>query len=866
MKLSLGTLRFVGFWSQLEKRTKIREFGSPFHVNLLMLPTTKEWLLLKRRSFQSNVKKIGPMQITEFTSSIFCNASVLRSLLATSYAKSVCALRFQRYKHHTPHSTEGSHRKIRNVGLIAHIDAGKTTTTERMLYFAGRTRVVGEVDRGDTVTDYLDEERERGISIMSAAACLTWKHHDVHLIDTPGHVDFTFEVERGLAAVDSALIIIDACKGVESQTRTVWSQADRYQLPRMIFINKMDRPMADFGNSLDSLRQRFSGTFFPIQMPVFTGKDRFIGIVDLPSFTLKIWPNPDGVQSSQVDLFKVLASDGPSKSDDAFANEYLLVDNPERLLPVDVVSDCVRKVTISSRGFPVLVGSSRRNIGVEPVLDGIVDYLPDPSQRLPPPLITNSLRRIQNASRGNQAPPVLLTFKILFDPQRGPLSLTRVFSGSVKPGMQIKNWTRRDLDEVSCIEKVGGLMQLTGDAYENLDSAGPGYIVALSGLQSTRTGDILGPVIECRAEPEEAEAMDDGMEGAFVPQPVIHAALEPRSSSAFRNLERALACMQREDPSFKASFNSETGQWVIAGMGDLHLEIVLSRLRRQYKLDVSMGPLLISHKEMPEGGNESVGATTSTGIVGGRQRTIFVELVARSSGHLHASETPQVTFNKAWIHQGSVGVGHSGYGDPQSAGTLSKIMACVRQGCEVALMTGGPLLHSRVVGVSLHVRRIGQLPTSSTVTPDADLTRIQVPTSSQSFVSFTALLRSAVMKAANEALVGLPDWKVMEPVMAVELRLPIDVGSGKDTSVTPFISELSRRRGEIEGVEVVQLANGTRECCLQAFAPLAELQDFSATVRSLSSGMADLSLRLADFRPVSADRQVELLRRLGKFS
>ncbi|VDL57614.1 unnamed protein product [Hymenolepis diminuta] len=259
------------------------------------------------------------------------------------------------------------------------------------------------------------------------------------------------------------------------------------------------------------------------------------------------------------------------------------------------------------------MGSSRRNIGVQPLLDAIVDYLPDPSQRPPPPLIANTLARIQNYSASqDHISPALLTFKILFDPQRGALSLCRVFAGYVTPGMQIKNWTRSDLDNSSITEKIGGLMQLTGDAYENIERAGPGYIVALNGLQSTRTGDILGPVL-AESVTKAEDVMEGDLENAFVPQPVVHAALEPRSSLAFRNLEKALTCMQREDPSFKATFDPETGQWVVAGMGDLHLEVVLSRLRREYKLEVSMGPLLTSHKEMPQAGSKFVSTSVNTG-------------------------------------------------------------------------------------------------------------------------------------------------------------------------------------------------------------------------------------------------------------
>ncbi|VDM33256.1 unnamed protein product [Hydatigera taeniaeformis] len=845
-----------------------------------------------------------------------------------------------RYRHHASIISEESTRKVRNVGLIAHIDAGKTTTTEQMLFLAGRTRAVGEVDRGDTVTDYLAEERERGISIMSAAACLTWRQHDIHLIDTPGHVDFTFEVERGLTAVDSALVIIDACKGVETQTRTVWSQADRYQLPRLVFVNKMDRPMANFNNCLLSLHHRFGGPFFPLQMPVCIGKDRFVGVV---------WPTTPRQDSrcfSQKDLLKFLASKELRKSeelsgisfaavlplalkargqllaslaelDDAFANEYLLLDTPESLLPADVVHDCVKRVTISSRGFPVLLGSSRRNVGIQPILDGIVDYLPDPSQRPLPPHVASVLSRVQRSTPSeSQSSPILLTFKIIFDPQRGPLSLTRVYSGYVRSCMQIRNWTRHDLDDASLVEKIGTLLQLTGDTYEIVDCAGPGNIVALSGLQSTRTGDILGPVISSSPDSEVDERMDADVDDAFIPQPVVHAALEPKSSSTLRNLEHALQCMQREDPSFKATFDKETGQWVVAGMGDLHLEVILSRLRREYRLEVNMGSLLISHREMPEAGHECCGTAVSTGMIGGRQRTIFVELDVFSDGQTNASSRLRVIFVKGWNLEGQKGGGGSGDTD-HSAAIQHKVMMCVRQGCEVALATGGPSLRSPVLGVGVRIRRVGQLASAPVDNSfiESNLTRLQVPLASQSFAPFAALLRSTVMKAQTKALASLPGWRIMEPVMTVEIQIPVDDGKvlnqlslipgtypsetvanelcneshmleamgafftmntrinvsdltmvgglfcyvisllnsgSQDASLAPFLGELARRRGEVETVEVAEHDGyGGNKYLLRAFAPLAELTGFSAAVRSLSSGRADIVLRFSRFQPVS---------------
>uniref|UniRef100_A0A0X3NPW3 Tr-type G domain-containing protein n=1 Tax=Schistocephalus solidus TaxID=70667 RepID=A0A0X3NPW3_SCHSO len=512
--------------------------------------------------------------------------------------------------------------RIRNVGLIAHIDAGKTTTTERMLFLSGQTQAMGEVDRGDTVTDFLEEERERGISIMSATVCLSWQQHSIHLIDTPGHVDFTLEVERSLAVVDSALTIIDACKGVETQTRTVWNQADRHELPRLVFINKMDRPVADFNGSLKSLQRKLGQkrTFLPLHLPVFTSSSssssssssahqhqqsaggRFVGLVDLPRLDLKVWncdannneskfftinllakPSLQEFSNSfpvPLPMDKIMASALKAREhlisllaelDEEFAEEYLSSNDPELLNP-ETINRSIRRATIASSGIPVLVGSSKQNIGVQLVMDALVQYLPDPSQRSPPPIISHYMKRLHNnpasASKLRSDTttlnelPVLLVFKILFDSHWGALTLARVYSGKVIPGTHICNWTRQD-EQTERNENIGRVLQLNGDSYKALRSAGPGCIVALTGLQSTRTGDVLGPPAHMFIVSETAKTplctsghLDSALEqdvGFHVPGPVVHAALEPRSVSAIRGLERALARIQREDPSFTAS-------------------------------------------------------------------------------------------------------------------------------------------------------------------------------------------------------------------------------------------------------------------------------------------------------------------------
>nr|VZI18867.1 unnamed protein product [Spirometra erinaceieuropaei] len=724
--------------------------------------------------------------------------------------------------------------RIRNVGLIAHIDAGKTTTTERMLYLSGQTQAMGEVDRGDTVTDFLAEERERGISIMSATACLSWKRHAIHLIDTPGHVDFTLEVERSLAVVDSALTIIDACKGVETQTRTVWTQADRHDLPRMVFINKMDRPAADFEGSLKSLQRKLGQkrTFLPLHLPIFTSSSpdhkhkqsserHFVGLVDLPHLDLKVWNrdvNKDEYQFSTVSLLakpaiqefsagfpgnlhmkNIVASALKAREhlismlaelDEEFAEEYLSLDHPELLTP-ETINRSIRRATIASSGIPVLVGSSKQNIGVQLIMDALVQYLPDPSQRSPPPIIAHYLKRLHglSASASKLRPattlnslPMLLVFKILFDPHWGALTLTRVYSGNVTAGAHISNWTRQD-EQTQTNESIGRVLQLNGDSYKALRSAGPGCIVALTGLQSTRTGDVLGPpghmsrVTEPAKTVADAQAIDpatDHLDPAFeqefgvhVPEPVVHAALEPRSVSAIRGLERALSRTQREDPSFTANFNSETGQWVIGGMGDLHLEVILSRLRREYKLDVAMGPLLTTYKEMP-----------LVADLDGSQTHI------KGSARAVVVKTGQVFFEKSWaVPTGSAGPPTDYL---HSSVSWKKVTNHLREACDLALATGGPLMRSRVVGVSVHIRSVGEVVGNDS---EGEVVPLRVPPSGQALTSLLALLRAATMQAVTSALHELSDWRLMEPIMTVEIQLTLD--DGKTTLETTFEHPIS---------------------------------------------------------------------------
>ncbi|CAH8622784.1 unnamed protein product [Heterobilharzia americana] len=769
---------------------------------------------------------------------------------------------------------------IRNVGLVAHIDAGKTTTTERMLYYARRTHYLGEVDRGDTVTDYLPEERERGISIVTAAASLSWRNHSIHLLDTPGHVDFTVEVERSLTVLDSVVVILDAVKGVQTQTHTVCRQAHRYNLPCLVYINKMDRPLANVDLCLHSLSNQLptKAPYIPIHWPVFAHdlhisnmsssnnitntsaalsnqhhglhvKDsctsRFVGLVDLTTMELKNWiscNDPDDMYTSS-NLFEGLNTTTnlhnpykfKSKSqndyelntnivqealnariklltalaevDEEFADELLQLDNPELLIPSDVVHKSLKKAIRSFHIIPVLVGSSRNNIGIQPLLDFIVDHLPNPGQcNLPTSVLKVyevSKSILPNSSDILKAShnlddhltilssrfPIMLVFRICFDPHRGPLTLVRIYSGLITPGCQITNWSR--YKDGHLFEKILNVFQLNGDSLEVVKSAGPGSIVALSGLQSTYTGDILGPVLNSTKDKqikklihsefhttEEITESGIGSLSLFqVSEPVVYAAIEPSGRSDIRILEHALSCMQREDPSFHVKFDSETGQWTISGMGDLHLDIILARLKREYKVNVRIGPLLIAYKECPStDACSSCGWGYTAGYVNGYETAIGVEIILHPKT-MHPFHKPQIIID----HHGD--------------GRIARLRHAITEACLSALEVSGPILHSHIIGVDVHIHRIvcGRPQQISNglqcIENVGDLSIDRLSNTQLSSPSLLALLKTTCIASLRDAVSKIPSWRLMEPMMDIELQLPAERGC--ESELSAFLGDLT---------------------------------------------------------------------------
>jgi len=469
---------------------------------------------------------------------------------------------------------------------MAHIDAGKTTTTERFLFYTGRSYKIGEVHEGTAVMDWMEQEQERGITITSAATTCSWNDHRINIIDTPGHVDFTIEVERSLRVLDGAVAVFDGVEGVEPQSETVWRQADRYDVPRICFVNKMDRQGADFKASCDSLVERLSVEPLPLQLPIGIEAD-FAGVVDLVKMKALIWDKDKGVSFEEVEIPEDMRD--ASNAARAHMLDVLSHHNEEILemmlegkdVPIDLLKQSIRSLTISQTLFPVLCGSSLKNKGVQPVLDAVIDYLPSPEDLGPVQgSDVKDEEKVVLRKHSKDEPLSGLVFKIMTDPFVGTLSFVRVYSGVLRGGSEaLVAATGRK-------ERIGRIMLMHAKEREEIKEASAGEIVALCGLKNVRTGDTLtdvkNPVLLQRME---------------FPEPVIELAVEPKAKADQERMGVALSRLSTEDPSFSAESDPESGQTIIRGMGELHLEIIVDRMRREFKVEVSVGEPKVAYRE-----------------------------------------------------------------------------------------------------------------------------------------------------------------------------------------------------------------------------------------------------------------------------
>ena len=683
--------------------------------------------------------------------------------------------------------------QYRNIGIMAHIDAGKTTTTERILYYTGKSYKLGEVHDGNATMDWMEQEQERGITITSAATTCFWRDHRINIIDTPGHVDFTIEVERSLRVLDGTVAIFDSVAGVEPQSETVWRQADKYSVPRICFVNKMDRVGADFFRCVEMLIDRLGANPVVMQLPI-GAEENFTGLVDLVTMKAIIWKEETlGAEFEEADIPDDLAEEAALhrekmietalEQDDTALEAYLEGTEPD----VETLRKCLRSGTISGDFIPVFLGSAFKNKGVQPLLDAVVDYLPSPIDVAAiKGTKANSDEVIERRSADDE-PFAALAFKIMNDSFVGSLTFIRVYSGVVESGQSIMN-TVKDKRE-----RVGRMLLMHSNTREDVNEARAGDIIALAGLKDTTTGDTL-----CDANNLVVlERMD-------FPNPVIEIAVEPKTQSDQEKMSTALHRLAAEDPSFRVSSDPESGQTIIKGMGELHLEIIVDRMLREFKVDANIGPPQVAYRETIS--REAVVDYTHKKQTGGAGQfarlKIKIEPLPSGSGYVFEDKVRGGNIPKDYIP----GV-KKGFEGAMSAG----------------IMSGFPVTDMKVTLVDgAH--------------HDVD----------SSVMAFEIASRAAFREAA-----AMAKPQLLEPMMRVEVVTP-------DEYLGDIIGDLNSRRGNVGGME--QRGN-TR--VINALVPLAAMFGYVNTLRSMSQGRAQFTMHFDQYKVVPNQVSEEIQTRLA---
>jgi elongation factor G len=682
--------------------------------------------------------------------------------------------------------------QVRNIAIIAHIDAGKTTLTERILYYTGITYKIGEVDEGTTVTDWMDEERKRGITITSAAITCDWHGRRINIIDTPGHVDFTAEVERCLRVLDGGVVIFDAVQGVEAQSETVWRQADKYQVPRMCFVNKMERVGASFENTVEMIQSRLHAKPLVTQMPIGSEAD-FQGVIDLVENRAygadgSREGNPEEMPIPEEYVGKVrearhIMIERLAESDDQILMKYL--DGIE--LSTEEIKAAIRRTTINAKLVPVFCGSALSNRGVRLLLDAVANYLPSPLDM--PPTKARDYKDNSEVIRlaKDEEPFTALAFKVVTDPFVGRLVYFRVYSGEAKASDQIYNTTRGKT------ERIGRLFLMHANRRDEIDTADTGAIVATLGLKNTFTGDTLcslhKPVL---------------LESIRFPEPVISIAIEPKTRSDQDKMGEALRKLAEEDPTFKVTYNEETGQVVIAGMGELHLEIITHRLLNEFGVSANIGTPRVAYKE-----------------------TITVPVQAE--GRFVRQSGGRGQYGHVWLEIEPSGRG-SGFEfiDRIKGGTIprnyvSSIEAGVKEAIEVGTVAGYPIVDIKVTVY--------------------DGSYHEVDSSDMAFkMAGSMALKSGVHKARPI---------ILEPIMKMEVITPKEF-------MGDIIGDVSARRGHIEAIET-----RSEMCIIQALIPLSETFGYATTLRSQTQGRANHSLEFNSYQEIPSGLLKEVVDRVG---
>jgi elongation factor G len=684
--------------------------------------------------------------------------------------------------------------RTRNIGIMAHIDAGKTTTTERILFYTGINYKIGEVHDGAATMDWMEQEQERGITITSAATKCTWKGHTINIIDTPGHVDFTAEVERSLRVLDGAVAVYDGVAGVEPQTETVWRQADKYNVPRMCFVNKMDRTGADFFRCVDMMVERLGANPLVLQLPIGAESD-FIGVIDLlemraltwrgetvkgEDYTIEEIPAELAEQAAQwrVKMIETLA-----ENDEEILEAYLGGDD----LSVDTLKAAIRRATIAGQVNPVLCGSAFKNKGVQPMLDAVVDYLPSPLDipRVDGVLMDGTTEANRHADEAE--PLSALAFKIAADQHLGKLTFVRIYSGVLENGQQVLNATKDRK------ERIGKIYQMHANKREELPRAGAGDIIAVAGLKQTTTGDTL-------ADPQKPIIL----ESMTFPDPVIYVAIEPKTKSDQEKLGTAIQKLAEEDPTFRVRTDEDTGQTIISGMGELHLEILVDRMRREFKVEANVGKPQVAYRETIKRTVEKEEYTHRKQTGGSGQ---YAKVIVKLEPLEMTSDGPSYEFENA-VTGGRI---------PKEF--IPSVDAGAQEAMQYGVLAGYPL-----VGLKLTLLDGGYH---------------EVDSSEMAFKIAGSMVLKAAARKAQPVL--------LEPMMAVEVTTP-------EENMGDVIGDLNSRRGQIQAMEE---RGGAR--VVKALVPLSEMFGYVGDLRSKTQGRASYSMQFDSYAEVPGNVAREII-------
>lgn len=680
--------------------------------------------------------------------------------------------------------------KYRNIGIVAHIDAGKTTVTERILFYTGVSHKIGEVHEGEAIMDWMVQEQERGITITSAATTIFWKDYQINIIDTPGHVDFTIEVERSMRVLDGVIVLFAGVEGVQPQSETVWRQANRYKVPRIVFVNKLDRIGADYFNVIEDIKEKLGANIVAMQIPVGVSED-FYGLIDVLTRKMATfkgdmgeaveWSDVPAEYADRVEELRIKIIEVACDFDDNLAEKYL----NEEELTIDEIKAALRDGVLQQKVVPAFCGTAFKNKGIQLLLDSVIDYLPTPLD-VPPVEGTNrDTKEIVTIKSDPKGPFYALAFKIMTDPFVGILNFIRVYSGELKAGSYVYNV------RTGKKERVSRLLKMHADKREEIDSVRAGDIAAIIGIKDTITGDTF-----C------SEKQSVLLESITIPTPVISTSVEPQKKGDYEKMGLALKKIMQEDPSFRFSYNEETGQTVISGMGELHLEIIVDRLRREHKVDVRQGKLQVAYKETIQKSAEAEGKFIRQSGGRGQYGHVWIKMEPLERGKGYEFENKIV------------------------GGTIPReFIPGIKKGIE----------ESRNTGV------IGGYPVVDFKVTLYDGSYHEVDSSEIAFKVAASMAFKSVMNKANPVL--------LEPIMNVVAETP-------EEFMGDVMGDLNSRRGRILGMEAEQ-----EKQVITAEVPLGEMFGYATILRSMSKGRANYTMEFTCYREVPKSFQDAIVKK-----